>query len=112
MDAKAALGSFGRKSAGLCERLTDCHPALDAVRTRALHFAVNVEHRHTMHVDHVARRDDEVLVEFLVEEHPCDVDLPAKGLAFSRASDDSDVPAGSCNAAPDCDHFRKSRVES
>src|SRR2546430_9254141 len=50
-----------RGAPALHQRVPDRHVALDAVGARALHFAVDIEQRRAVDVDHVAARDRDVV---------------------------------------------------
>ena len=77
-----------------------------------MHFAVNVEQRRAVNVDHIARGHRDVVVILVVEKKRRDIDFLAERLACTLAHDDGNVGPGRRNSARYGDHLGDADVES
>src|SRR3989475_2455484 len=109
---QAALGATLRRPSTLRQGLPHRHAAIDAVRAGTLHFAINVEQRRAVNVDHIAGGYRDIVVILVVEKQRRDIDFLAEGLACTLTHDYGNVGPGRRNSARDGDHLGDADVES
>lgn len=109
--AEATLGPAYCGAAALGNGLTDRHPALNAVRARPLHLAIDVEHRHPVDVDDIAANYEEIVLQLVVEEHGGNVDFLSERLCVSHTGENRDIGAGGGDTSGYRYHFGETGIK-
>lgn len=99
MDAQALFGAALSQTTAGGEGLDDGHVAFEAHGTRALHFTIDVDHRHPVHIDGVAIDDHRVVGLGRCAEQVGQVDDHAERAVVAHAAERHQVAATRGNPA-------------